>query len=311
LAQLVYISADDVANKLSWPLVVDALRQGHTIKPAVLSDQFLSQGANTLLSRAAWLEGVGIGVKSVTVMPENTAKGLPSVQGAMLVFDEINGTPRALIDNQLITYWKTAADSALGTSLLARPNSERVLIVGAGVVAESLVHAYQSILPSLKQFEIWNRTADRAESLAAKLSVQGYQVNAAKNLPEACAHADIIASATFASTPVLDGAYLSPGTHVDLIGAFTADMREANDELIRRASIFVDCFDTTLDHIGELKIPLEQGLIQIDDVLGDFYSLVAGQAGRESDDEITVFKNGGGAHLDLMTAKVILEAAGR
>jgi ornithine cyclodeaminase len=138
------------------------------------------------------------------------------------------------------------------------------------------------------------------------MTAAGYKVSAVANLPVACAGADIISTATMSKTPVLNGEWITPGTHVDLIGAFKADMREADDSLLQKARLFVDSYDTTLHHIGELMIPLASGVLQQSDVLADYYSLVKGAAGRISAEDITVLKNGGGAHLDLMTAKCIL-----
>lgn len=305
-----YLSQDHVGQNISWAEVVGALADGHRLPKAQIGDQFLERSADTLLSRAAWIDGLGFGVKSVSVVPDNAARDLPTVQGAMLLFDDRDGRLEAVIDSQLVTDWKTAADSALGASLLARPDSKSYLVVGAGVVAENLIHAYYELFPSLERIEIWNRTPQKAAKLADKLSRAGLPVHlAAADLKEAAAQADIISTATMAKQPILEGAWIQAGTHVDLIGAFKADMREADDALLRKARVFVDSFETTLEHIGELKIPIADGVLTADDVVGDLYDLVPRTEKRETDAEITVFKNGGGAHLDLMTAKHLLHAA--
>ena len=296
------IGPDDVEGRLTWPAVVEALREGHRGAAAKVSDQFLSQAGDTLLSRAAWLPDIGIGVKSVTVKPDNPAAGRPSVHGAMVLFDEGTGAVSAVIDSAVVTRWKTAADSLLGALLLAPREPKRLVILGAGAVADSLVEGYRAVFPSIEDVAIHNRTRERAERLALK---HGARVT--DDLPAEVGRADIVATATMSSEPVLRGAWLSPGTHVDLIGAFTAAMREADDAVLRRGRLFVDSRETTLDHIGELLVPLAAGTVAREDVLGDLRDLVAGSVGREGD-EITVFKNGGGAHLDLMTAAVILEA---
>ena len=296
------IGPDDVEGRLTWPAVVEALREGHRGAAAKVSDQFLSQAGDTLLSRAAWLPDIGIGVKSVTVKPDNPAAGRPSVHGAMVLFDEGTGAVSAVIDSAVVTRWKTAADSLLGALLLAPREPKRLVILGAGAVADSLVEGYRAVFPSIEDVAIHNRTRERAERLALK---HGARVT--DYLSAEVGRADIVATATMSSEPVLRGAWLSPGTHVDLIGAFTAAMREADDAVLRRGRLFVDSRETTLDHIGELLVPLAAGTVAREDVLGDLRDLVAGSVGREGD-EITVFKNGGGAHLDLMTASVILEA---
>ena len=209
-----------------------------------------------------------------------------------------------MIDNALITYWKTAADSLLGARYLARPDAERLLIIGAGAVARSLIEGYRAVL-GIRDIAVWNRTRATAEALAAETGVR-----VVEDLPGAVAQADIVATATLSRTPVLQGAWLRAGCHVDLIGAFTPAMREADDAALTRARIFVDSRDSTIGHIGELIDPLARGVITEADVLGDYRDLAAGAPGRIAAEDITLCKNGGGAHLDLMTADVILRAVG-
>ncbi len=297
-----YITAGDVAGRLDWLTLADALAEGHRRPPPEIRDQFLTRGEDTLLARSAWIDGMGVAVKSVTVVPGNAARGLPSVHGALVLFDDATGEVEAVIDSGLVTRWKTAADSILGARLLARPDARRLLILGAGAVAASLVEAYRAAFPGLA-VAVWSRSAAGARALAAETGAA-----AAEDLAAAVGDADIIATATMTRTPLLQGGWLRPGQHLDLIGAYKADMREVDDDCLRRARIFVDSFETTLEHIGELKDPLARGVIARADVLGDLRDLVAGRVGRRSPEEITLFKNGGGAHLDLMTARVILAA---
>jgi len=206
-----------------------------------------------------------------------------------------------VIDNALITRWKTAGDSLLGARLLARPDAQHLLIVGAGSVAASLIEAYRAWKPGLA-ITLWARRPEAAEALAARYP----GVAVATDLAAAVAAADIVSTCTMAKEPVLKGAWLRPGQHLDLIGAYTPQMREADDAAIGAGRLFVDSRATTIHHIGELMIPLANGTITEADVLGDLRDLAAGAPGRRSGDEITIFKNGGGAHLDLMTARVIL-----
>jgi len=291
-----YITPQNVS--LNWLDVVAALRAGHLAARPEIADQFLHRGEDVLLSRAAWIDGLGAAVKSVTVFPGRQ----PSVQGAMLLFDDITGAVEAVIDSALVTRWKTVADSLLGAQILARPEAQRLLVIGAGAVAEGLVAAYTLLFPELA-VEVWNRTPARAEALATRAGVR-----AVDNLPEAVKRADIITVATMAKAPVLRGEWLRAGQHLDLIGAFTADMREADDAALQRSRIFVDSVATTVEHIGELMIPLASGAITRADILGDLYDLAQGATGRTSPEDITLFKNGGGAHLDLMVGRVILDA---
>ena len=301
------INAEHVSENLNWTLIANAIEAGHHQKKAVIADTFLNRNSDTLLSRSAWIDGVGFGVKSVSVMPNNSQYGLASIHGAMLIFDDKTGVPIALMDSGLVTKWKTAGDSVLGARMLARPESQNLLIIGAGTVAETLIRAYSEIFPNLSHIRIWNRTQLRAEELAHKLNGQGFDIKVVIDLPKAVSSADIICTATMARAPILFGDWVKAGTHIDLIGAFKADMREANDDLLKKSRIFVDSRDTTIKHIGELMMPLSNDIISENDILGDFYDLVKSTCGRLDASDITLFKNGGGAHLDLMTAMAILD----
>lgn len=305
------IEKQDAEGKLSWTAIADVLEAGHRLPRAQLRDALVEGAHGSLLNRAAAIEGLGYAVKAVTIMPGNAARGLPSVQGAVLLFGDEDGRLEAVIDGELVTDWKTAADSVLGARLLARPDSRRLLVVGAGKVAENLVRAYAEVFPGLEAIALWNRTAARARELADRLAGEGLPVAAADDLKAAVGAADIVATATMATEPLLRGAWVGPGTHVDLIGAFKPDMREADDALLQKARLFVDSRETTIGHIGELTIPLKAGAIAEADVLADLYELAGGASGRTAEGEVTVFKNGGGAHLDLMTAKAILRLLGR
>ncbi|MFT7595984.1 MAG: ornithine cyclodeaminase/alanine dehydrogenase-like protein (mu-crystallin family) [Paracoccaceae bacterium] len=285
---------------LDWHELTDVLAKGHTLAKAEIGDTFLYRTPDTLLSRAAWIDGLGMAVKTATIFPENPAQGKPMVNGAVCLYSDRDGTLAALIDFHLVTKWKTAGDSLLAAKRLARTDSRRILIVGAGTVGQSLCEAFAAGFP-LAQIQLWNRTRAKAEDLAAKLP----NVDVADDLETAVRQADIVISATMSSDPVIKGDWLQPGQHINLIGAYRPDMREADDTALKRARIFVDSFDTTINHIGELKIPLSKGVITTDDLIADYYNLPAFK--RQGPDDITLFKNGGGAHLDLMTSRYILD----
>ena len=302
-----FIRAEDAESVLDWVELTDALESGHRRPRAVLEDTLLRRGGRALLSRAAWIEGLGAGVKTVSVFPGNAERNppLPTVHGVFVLLDDDAGRPRALMDAALLNRWKTAADSALGARVLARADSENLLIVGAGRAARALAEAHRAVLPSLRRIQIWNRTPARARQLAARLSeAPGPAVEWTSDLAAAAAEADIVSAATFAESPILRGEWLRPGTHADLVGSFAPHMREADDALLRRARIFADLRQTALE-TGELALPLAAGAIAESDLLGDLYDLCAGAVGRGGAEEITVYKNGGGAHLDLMTAELV------
>jgi len=288
------------ANRLiDWPTITAALVAGHRLPPAAIGETHLNRGADTLLVRSAMIDGLGSAVKVATVFPGNPARDLPMVNGAVSLFDDLTGRLEAMVDFTLVTRWKTAADSLLASTRLAPPEVRTILVVGAGAVAESLILAYRSVWPEAR-YLIWNRTQRKAEALA---EVHG--LGLAPDLAAAVAEADIVTAATMAEDPLIRGDWLRPGQHVDLIGAFRADLREADDEALRRSRIFVDSRATTLDHIGELKIPLAAGVIAPGDIVADFYEL---DRFTRAPGDITLFKNGGGAHLDLMVARAILSA---
>ncbi|MEE2946532.1 MAG: ornithine cyclodeaminase [Pseudomonadota bacterium] len=295
-----HIGFEEGAKHLDWLELTDALAEGHRLPQAQISDSFLYRGADTLLQRQAWIDGLGIAVKSATIFPGNTTGNAPVVNGAVTLFDDQTGELEALVDFHLVTKMKTAADSLLAARRLARPDSNSILIVGAGAVARSLREAYGAAFPTA-EFKIWNRTARKAEELAAEFP----NTSAANDLEMAVRSADIVTSATLSTAPVIRGEWLQPGQHIDLIGAYRPDMREVDDEAMRRATVFVDSCDTTVEHIGELIAPLESGALSRDDIAADYYHL--DRFKRASLDEITLFKNGGGAHLDLMTSRYILD----
>lgn len=291
----------EVEPRLDWLELIAALESGHRMPKAEITDSFLYRGSDTLLSRAAWIDGLGSLVKTATIFPGNTARTLPNVNGAVALFADTTGMLNAMLDFHLVTRWKTAGDSLFAASKLARPDSRRITLVGAGSVARSMHAAYAALFPDA-QFTIWNRNPDAARDMARTLP----GCTACASLQDAVTRADIICTATMSATPVLRGAWLRPGQHIDLIGAFRPDMREADNDAMRRAELFVDSFDTTLDHIGELKIPIETGVIDRSDIRADFYGTELGAFSRPSEEAITLCKNGGGAHLDLMTSNYIL-----
>jgi len=285
---------------LDWIGLTDALAHGHGLPRASVEDTFLYRGDDTLLNRAAWIDGLGLAVKSATIFPGNPDAGRPMVNGAVTLFSDTTGQAEALVDFHLVTKWKTAGDSLLAARRLARPGSREILIIGAGTVGRSLHAAYSAAFPDAR-FTVWNRSPEGAARFAA--DHPGTQV--ADDLEAAVTAADIVTSATMTTEPLIRGDWLRPGQHIDLIGAYRPDMREADDTALQRARIFVDSRATTMGHIGELRIPLESGALRPEHIIADYYEL--NEVRRHTDDEITLFKNGGGAHLDLMTARFILD----
>jgi len=297
------IIGPEAEAKLDWLKLGAALEAGHMLPRAEISDNFLYRGKDTLLNRAAWIDGLGLLIKSATIFPENAAQNLPAVNGGAALYSDKNGLLEALVDFHLLTKYKTAGDSLFAAMKLARPESKTILIVGAGTVGRSLRAAYGAGFPEAR-FLIWNRNIARAEALARDFP----NTDVAESLVDAVQQADIVTCATMVTEPILQGEWLKAGQHIDLIGAYRPDMREADDAALKKARIFVDSRATTIEHIGELKRPIAAGVITADDVVADYYDIASGAFARGNDTEITLFKNGGGAHLDLMTAAYIRDA---
>jgi ornithine cyclodeaminase/alanine dehydrogenase-like protein (mu-crystallin family) len=301
MGTLPHIPAERVHELLPYRDLVDALEAGHLEPPAdVRRTVYSPEGSsNVYLGLPAWQPGVAIGVKLVTVFPDNLGAGLPSVQAVYVLFDGEHGSPLATMDGTALTYRKTACDSALGSRFLSRQDSRTLLMVGAGGMARHLIAAHRCVRPSLDRVLVWNRTRDRAAAVAA---AAGGEV--ADDLDAAVEQADIISTATMTRDPLIKGALLSPGTHLDLVGAYLPDHREADDGCVELATIYVDSRLAAVEESGDLVIPMEAGIIGHDDIAGDLFDLCSGAVGgRSSPNEITLFENGGGGHLDLMTGR--------
>ena len=288
---------------LTWSALTQAIEAGHSLPKAEVADSFLYRGPDTLLNRAAWIDGLGQLVKCATIFPGNGALGKGTINGGVTLYNDKTGELEALVDFHLLTKWKTAGDSLLVAQKLARKDSRAILLVGSGTVASSMVGAYRSLFPQA-EFTVWSRNPVSAKGFADAHS----GVLVATDLPKAVAAADIICTATMSKEPVVLGEWISPGAHLDLIGAYRPDMREVDDAALQKARLFVDSRATTIHHIGELMIPLAAGAITESHISADYYDLAKGAFQRRTETEITIAKNGGGAHLDLMTAAYILKA---
>lgn len=310
----VFVDGDTVHRICDWHSLVAHLEAEHRAPPPRVDRLLMEQpgeGGETdaFLLWPAWKRGEALGIKLVTSFPANPGRrGLPAVQAVYVLFDGTDGRPTHVIDATAATYWKTAADSALGARFLAREDSRTLALLGAGALAPWLVAAHRAVRPAIARVRVWNRTAVGAEALATRLRAEGLDAAAVGHAEAAVREADIVVCATSARTPILRGAWLRPGTHVDLVGSFTPEMRESDDETVRRAAIFVDSRWFTVGVCGDLVQPVRDGVISAEAVRGDLFDLCGARVpGRRDRGEITLFKNGGGAHLDLMTARYIAE----
>lgn len=266
-----------------------------------------SQG--TVLIMPAWRTDRYLGIKTVTIFPGNAARGLPGLFSTYMLYDVRTGEPLAQMDGNEITARRTAAASALAASRLARPDARRLLVVGAGRVAALLPHAYRQVAP-IDRVQVWARNTSQAQTLVDALNADGLAASRADNLAQAASQADIVSCATLATEPVVAGAWLRDGSHLDLIGSFTPAMREADDACFSGASLFVDTAEA-LQKSGDLLGPLSRGILSADRVGGTLQDLCRGTVpGRRSPQERTVFKSVGTALEDLAAAVLVYEGVG-
>ncbi|MEM7253066.1 MAG: ornithine cyclodeaminase [Pseudomonadota bacterium] len=309
-----FIDANAMAKRADYAGIVQWLQDAHLANVDAMDDLLMTQpaatsGDDTVLIRAAWQRHQSIGVKLITVFPENTtASELPAIQAVYILFDASNGAPLATLDGTELTYWKTAADSALGVKLLARENADELLMVGAGAQAPYLIRAHCAVRPSIKRVTIWNRTGSKAEALAARNLIAGIEFTATEDIEAASRRASIICCATASEAPLVLGDWLAPGAHLDLVGGFKPEMIETDLAALNRSRVFVDCWDTTVDICGDLCHHIKAGDYHRDAIEGDLFDMCRRHLPHErADEDITIFKNGGGGHLDLMTAQYFVE----
>ena len=305
-ATLRYITADDVHAALDYGALVDALREAFAAgasAPVRASHPVTPQG-DRLLLMPAW-DGIGLGVKIVTVFPRNRERGLASVAALYLLMDGTTGHPLALIDGEALTLRRTSAASALASSYLSRVDARHLLVVGTGALAPYMVAAHVAVRP-IERVSVWGRSHAAAQRTAGALAAQGVPASAVADLAAALADADIVSCATTAREPIVRGALVREGTHVDLVGAFTPQMRESDDDLVARAEIFVDTFAGALAEAGDLVQPMSTGVISRDRIRAELADLASGRhPGRRTDGEVTLFKSVGTALEDLCAAKLV------
>jgi ornithine cyclodeaminase/alanine dehydrogenase-like protein (mu-crystallin family) len=260
-----------------------------------------------VLIMPAWAAGY-MGIKTVNIFPRNAARGLPGLFSTYIMYDAATGEPLALIDGDQITSRRTAAASALAARYLARADASRLLVVGSGRVARLLPYAYREVRP-IREVMVWSRNHDAALRLAAGLSADGFCARAEDDLEAAVRQADIVSCATLATEPVIRGDWLQAGSHLDLIGSFTPQMREADDACFAGARVFVDTFEA-LQKSGDLLGPISRGALAPADIVATLEALCRGQHGGRRDAlERTVFKRVGTALEDLAAAMLVMASA--
>jgi len=308
-----FYGAQEVAAALDLDALADAIarmlaanpvapvRHAHTTRTG-------ADGPDSLLLMPAWSD-TALGVKLVTVTPRNRAAERATVNAIYVLFDRDSGTPRAVIDGESLTLRRTAATSLLAARYLARPDARNALVIGTGALAPWMAHAHARARP-LTRLAIWGRRDAGAQSLAQRLRDEGLPAQAVDDLESAVRDADIVSCATTSTHPVVHGAWLAEGTHLDLVGGFRRGMREADDAAMARSRIFVDTYAGTLAEAADILEPLERGVITRDAIKAELAELVAGRPGRRDASDITCFKSVGTAIADLAAAQLLIERAG-
>ena len=305
---------------LSYPALVDILEAAF-VKGAIAPPRhhhavaLSGRPEATLLLMPAWAArepgsqdaGPYMGVKTVTVFPDNHKLGKPAVYGTYVLLSGETGEALAVMDATRLTAWRTAAASAVASRRLSRVDSSRMLMVGAGALAPFLIRGHASVRP-IREVTIWNRSLPRAEALVATLAGFGITAVVVDDLAAAAGEADIISTATIAAEPLIKGAWLKPGVHLDCVGAYKPTMRETDDDVVRRARIYVDTWAGALNEAGDVLQPIQSGIIGKDAIMADLFDLCRGTAqGRQSADEITLFKSVGASIEDLAAAVAVHE----
>ncbi len=309
-ASLPFVNADSVRTALRYPELIDALRTAFA-EPAQVPRRHAHDlsGAGTLLLMPAWQTGRQLGVKLVTVMPDNRERGLSTVHALYVLMDASTGVPLALMDGEQLTLRRTAAVSALASLSLSRPDSRTLLLVGTGRLGPEMAVAHCAAR-DITRVLVWGRDEEKVRDAMQRIRAAGLPpqmtLERAESLAKGCAAADIICCATTSTEPLLRAEWLRPGTHVDLVGGFRPDMREADDSLVCSASLFVDTAEGALAEAGDLVQPIRAGRLHAASLRAELADLARGDhRGRQNDKEITLFKSVGSALADLAAAGLV------
>ena len=303
---------ENVASSLQYGILIEALRKAfsskitapervqHTIKNNKGSDA-------TLLLMPAWKIGEHIGIKIVSVFPENTTNNMNAVHANYFIMNANNGKPVAVMDGTELTLRRTACASALAADYLVKKNVDTLLMIGTGNLAPHMIKAH-CVVRNYSRILIWGRNEEKAERLALSLNIKDKEILAKNDIKEALNVADVISCATLTQKPLIMGDWIKPGQHLDLVGAFTPDMAEADSKAIAKSKVVVDTYEGALSESGELINALKEGLIKKKHILSDLRELVLEEKNiRKDSNDITLFKSVGTALEDLAAAELVIE----
>ncbi|MBA6152886.1 ornithine cyclodeaminase family protein [Gelidibacter maritimus] len=309
MKNIVQIDADFVENNTNFPNLITAIENMFANKELLVPMRHHHDFPNpevgmesTLLLMPAWDPGKDAGVKIATVSPANGKFDLPAIQAIYIYLDALKGSVKAFIEAKSLTVKRTAAASALASKFLSRKNSKSLLMIGTGALSPNLIKAHASVRP-IEQVFVWGRNFDKAKAICEDLSEESFEIVPIKTIEAKISEVDIISAATLSPTPLVLGKYLKPGQHIDLVGAYRPDMREADDDAIRKSEVFVDTYEGGLKESGDIVIPLKTKVLAEQDIKADLFLMAAKKhQGRSNDEQITLFKSVGHALEDLAAA---------
>lgn len=309
MKNIIQIDADFVEKNTDFPSLIVDLEKMFANKELLVPMRHHHDFPNpevgmesTLLLMPAWNPGKDAGVKIATVSPANGKFDLPAIQAVYIYLDALKGSIKAIIEAKSLTVKRTAAASALASKFLSRKNSRSLLMIGTGALSPNLIKAHASVRP-IEQVFVWGRNFDKAKAICRSLNQENFEITPIKDIENKISEVDIISSATLSPTPLVLGKYLRPGQHVDLVGAYRPDMREADDDAIKKSEVFVDTYAGGLKESGDIVIPLKTGVLAEKEIKADLFLMAAkSHAGRNSDEQITLFKSVGHALEDLAAA---------
>ena len=306
-----YFSKEQLETLLPYSKLIEALRIGFQEGADVPLRHLHSVGDNSLLLMPSWQQGGMMGLKMTMVCPENTSKGLESIQSTYILSDAVTGVPKAIFDGDELTCRRTASASALASSYLSKADASSMLMMGCGKLAPHLIRAHMAVR-GIKEVYIWGRRFEAAKKLAIQLNSELSATVTAIENPEKYANiCGIISCATYATEPILHGKWLKSddNQHIDLVGGHTYDMREADNDLIQASEIYVDTFDGALAEAGDILRPIDEKIITREDVKGDLYDMVKDGFAKHDDQKTTLFKSVGTALEDLIAAKLAFQSS--
>ena len=309
MEDIVQIEGDFINDQTNFKDLISELKIGFSEQSILVPNRHHHDFPNpnakddtTLLIMPAWNPGNTSGVKVVTVNPDNGRYDLPAIQGTYILLDSNNGTVKAIIEAKSLTNKRTAATSALASSFLSNEKSNSLLMIGTGALSSNLIKAHASVRPITKVY-VWGRNLQKAESICAQLGNENFAIEAIDQIESKISEVDIISAATLSHDPLIKGELLREGQHIDLVGSYKKNMREADNATIKKGVLFVDSLKSGLNESGDVHIPLSTGIISEKDIRGDLFQLCSNKIkGRTKMNEITVFKSVGHALEDLVAA---------